>query len=121
MKKYALILISTFVLFVFGVSVVLANISLPPSNPSIEPPGPIISDDRPWNHKAYEQCVGSCHKTYKEEVERCRLTFPLPGTHHCIRKAQDVLQQCYAACKEIYLDPPPTLELPNGNSPGQGN
>ena len=124
MKKFLGLILAAFILA--STSSVYGIISLPPSQPGIEPPGPIISDDRPWNLKAYDECVGWCYRTYQERLEsRCTEEGHLGRFAHtdarCRAHLQDSLQQCYAACKQAYMDPPPVLELPNGNSPGQGN
>lgn len=116
MKKiHRLALEGIFLSFALTASVALASVSLPPINPTVEPPGPSIS---------YEQIrrMKICEETYHRARERC--TYLIVGDRaavtftdtECIKRAQ----REYQGCIEGILNPP-QLILPNGNSPGQGN
>lgn len=112
MKKYALILISIFVLFVFGVSTVLASISLPPSDPNNNPPGPFLSAEELEKGRIAE----NARKDLQRKLRYCDELW-YSGHWEEARKCQKRAYKDYHdSLKAIYH--PPTLILPNGGSPG---
>ena len=125
MKRYSLILTSMFILLVFGVSVVLASIAtLPPSNPTVEPPGPFISEEQQLKN-LQSKIAG---ETLQRRLERCRELYVGPGLggvaggfdYNALQRCNDeALKDYHDSMRAIHR--PPQLILPNGNSPGQGN
>lgn len=107
MKRYLTVLTATFVLFVFGVSAVFASISIPPSDPNNNPPGPSVS---------YEQgrMAKICQEHYDNYVAKyCSpVGGPLtPYNSECRKRALKTLNECLQGVLN-----PPQLILPNGGS-----
>ena len=113
MKKILSLMIAAFVLL--SATAAYGIVSLPPSNPSIEPPGKFLSEEQ----RELSRLIKACKEQYDETVKHCRkapgITDPTTDPE-CIRKAQQALQACYEAAR--FLANPPKLKLPNGDSPG---
>ncbi len=121
MKRYLTVLTAIFVLLLFGTSLVWASISIPvstsisipPANPTVEPPGKLISPEEDM----IIQAVKRCGDNFDADMHECR--GMAVGAEACIRDARERLRECMRAVHSVLN--PPQLILPNGNSPGQGN
>ncbi len=111
-------------LSILGVSVVLASIGLPPSDPQNNPPGPSVFEEQTKKFELAAQAAKRCEENYKAALEYC----VSQGYHHggfvdrSSQCAQDALKAYHECLKGVhhFLNPPPII-LPNGGSPGQDN
>lgn len=111
-------------LIVLSVSVVLASVGLPPSDPQNNPPGPSVFGEQAEKLERAAQAAKHCEENYKAALDYCARQ----GYHHAgfvdrsSRCAQDALKAYHECLKGAhYFLNPPQLTLPQGGSPGQGN
>ena len=115
MKRYPLVLMSVLLVFVLAASVALASVALPPSYPGNFPPGPFISAEELEKGRQAEMA----RLDLQRRLRYCESLQSGPGLingdayYRCRKQAYE---DYHASLKMIYN--PPTLILPNGNSPG---
>lgn len=102
-------------------------VSLPPPTPSIEPPGSFLSEEQQFKLTVARDAGRKCEENFERCVAHCRVTAIEEGTLD--RSPGSCYDKCVQQRKECYISlaffmgeiKPPTIQLPNGNSPGQGN
>ena len=120
MRRYVLVLMSVFLVFVLASSTTLASISIPPSNPTIEPPGPSVFEEQTKKLQIAADAAKNCEENLKRCEEYCSSQYsPSAIWSSCIKKCREEFSECMKGVH--YFLNPPQLILPNGGSPGQGN
>ena len=112
MKRHVLVLTSIFVLSMFGISVVLASIALPPSDPTQAPPGLFLSAEQARKMEIANEAAKHCKENFELETRT-------PSTHQSWLDALERYHECMKGV-HFFLEGPPSLILPNGGTPGQG-
>ena len=111
MEKQALILASFVMAVLLVVSAASASVSIPPANPTHESPGQFLSDEQVFRMEMTNAAAKNCQERFRIAKEGSTPTAyeeALRQYHECMKGV------FYYAHPELL----PTIELPNGNSPG---
>ncbi|MBI2041253.1 MAG: hypothetical protein HYT16_04090 [DPANN group archaeon] len=116
MKRFTLVLAGILVLSIFGVSVALASVSIPPNEPQNNPPGKVISDEE----RIANAVARDAREVLEQQLERCNslLASERSGSAYlrCREEAFNAFQDIMSSLVNARTPP---LKLPNGGSPGQ--
>jgi len=125
MKRYLLVLTAIALVFALAASVTLASISLPPSDPNNNPPGSFLSEEQQFKLNVARDAARKCQENFDRCIDSCHVLYgagPLQrGPGSCYDRCLKQYHECHEGLAFFMGEiKPPEIQLPNGNSPGQG-